>query len=162
MPYRLRYIYQLLTCANKQDSTKDNQSTTDVDSGFLDETKPPEKEVETSSIKASHNTQSAPIVTDTTLPALTSRATNKICDLVLRPILAKPEFKPFHPLVVDCPRRIKEKEILCLRDLEKTLLLSAPVSEFQMLKCALVSGNDILIAPHRNTLEPLLCTWISV
>jgi hypothetical protein len=65
------------------------------------------------------------------MPGLSARATNKICEHVLKPLLAKPQLKTFHPLVIDCPRRIKEKEILCLRDLEKTLLLIAPVSELQ-------------------------------
>lgn len=78
--------------------------------------------------KASTITRSAAAST-TTLPGLSSRATNKICEHILKPVLAKPELKTFHPLVIDCPRRIKEKEILCLRDLEKTLLLIAPVSQ---------------------------------
>ncbi|KAL1868701.1 hypothetical protein Daus18300_005835 [Diaporthe australafricana] len=87
------------------------------------------KKAKTSSVKASTVTRSA--AATTTLPGLSSRATNKICEHVLKPLLAKPELKTFHPLVIDCPRRIKEKEILCLRDLEKTLLLIAPVSEIQ-------------------------------
>lgn len=88
------------------------------------------KKGKTSSVKASTITRSAAAST-TTLPGLSPRATNKICEHILKPILAKPELKTFHPLVIDCPRRIKEKEILCLRDLEKTLLLIAPVSELQ-------------------------------
>lgn len=91
----------------------------------------PKKPTKTSSAapsKASTVTRSAAAST-TTLPGLSSRATNKICEHILKPILSKPELKTFHPLVIDCPRRIKEKEILCLRDLEKTLLLIAPVSQ---------------------------------
>lgn len=88
------------------------------------------KKGKTTSVKASTITRSAAAST-TTLPGLSSRATNKICEHILKPILAKPQLKAFHPLVIDCPRRIKEKEILCLRDLEKTLLLIAPVSELQ-------------------------------
>jgi hypothetical protein len=62
---------------------------------------------------------------------LGSKATNRIYEHTLKPILAKPALKDFHPLVLDCPRRIQEKEIVCLRDLEKTLLLMAPVSELK-------------------------------
>lgn len=89
----------------------------------------PGKKAKTTSVKPSTITRSA--AATTTLPGLSNRATNKICEHVLKPLLAKPELKTFHPLVIDCPRRIKEKEILCLRDLEKTLLLIAPVSEIQ-------------------------------
>ncbi|KUI66391.1 Zinc finger transcription factor ace1 [Cytospora mali] len=85
------------------------------------------KKGKTPSVKASTVTRSAAAST-TTMPGLSSRATNKICEHVLKPLLAKPQLKTFHPLVIDCPRRIKEKEILCLRDLEKTLLLIAPES----------------------------------
>jgi hypothetical protein len=62
---------------------------------------------------------------------LSSKATNRIYEHTLKPILAEDSLKAFHPLVLDCPRRIQEKEIVCLRDLEKTLLLMAPVSELQ-------------------------------
>ncbi len=31
--------------------------------------------------------------------------------------------------MLECPRKIQEKDIVCLRDGEKTLLLLAPVSE---------------------------------
>ncbi|KAK7739968.1 hypothetical protein SLS53_005562 [Cytospora paraplurivora] len=88
------------------------------------------KKGKTPSVKASTVTRSAAAPT-TTMSGLNSRATNKICEHILKPLLGKPQLKTFHPLVIDCPRRIKEKEILCLRDLEKTLLLIAPVSELQ-------------------------------
>lgn len=81
-------------------------------------------------LKASTVTRSL-AASSTTLPGLSSRATNRICEHILKPLLAKPELKAFHPLIIDCPRRITEKEILCLRDLEKTLLLIAPVSKPQ-------------------------------
>lgn len=61
-------------------------------------------------------------------PALSARATNRIREHILRPLLANPALKDFHPIVRDCPRRIHEKEIVCLRDLEKTLVFMAPVS----------------------------------
>ncbi|KAK3394823.1 hypothetical protein B0H63DRAFT_388355 [Podospora didyma] len=57
---------------------------------------------------------------------LSSRATNRIYEHTLKPLLAESDFKDFHPLVLECPRKIQDKEILCLRDLEKILLLAAP------------------------------------
>lgn len=60
------------------------------------------------------------------LPRLSSRAVNRIHEHTLRPLLAKPELKAFRPIVLDCPRRIQENQIICLRDLEKTLFFMAP------------------------------------
>lgn len=60
------------------------------------------------------------------LPGLSDRATNRIVENVLKPLLAKPALKEFHSLVLECPKKIQDKEILCLRDLEKTLILVAP------------------------------------
>lgn len=48
---------------------------------------------------------------------------------MLLPILKEPKLKPFHPLVKSIPARIVNKQIVCLRDLEKTLLWLAPVSQ---------------------------------
>lgn len=88
---------------------------------------------EKQSVKASALTRSAAAAaastTDDNFPALSERATNRIVEHVLRPLLAKPAFKDFHSLVLECPRKIKENEIVCLRDVEKTLLLVAPVSQ---------------------------------
>ncbi|KAI1260996.1 hypothetical protein F5Y18DRAFT_440810 [Xylariaceae sp. FL1019] len=39
---------------------------------------------------------------------------------------AEPSLKAFRPIVLDCPRRIQENQIVCLRDLEKTLIFMAP------------------------------------
>ncbi|RFU33601.1 hypothetical protein B7463_g2742, partial [Scytalidium lignicola] len=64
------------------------------------------------------------------LKPLSSRATNRIHEHILKPLLAKPSLKDFHSIVKDCPRRILNKEIVCLRDLEKTLIFMAPVSDF--------------------------------
>lgn len=83
------------------------------------------------SVKASAITRSAAASTTSTLPGLSSRSTNKICEHILKPLLAKPELKTFHPLVIDTPRKINKGDILCLRDLEKTFLLIAPVSKLQ-------------------------------
>jgi hypothetical protein len=60
---------------------------------------------------------------------LSPRAASRIYEYTLKPLLGKPAFKDFHPLLLECPRKIQEKQIVCLRDLEKTLLLVAPVSE---------------------------------
>ncbi|KAI9681190.1 MAG: copper-binding transcription factor [Caeruleum heppii] len=59
-------------------------------------------------------------------PALSLHATQQIQRRVLQPILRSPSLKDFHPLIRDIPRRVIEKEILCLRDLEKTLVYLAP------------------------------------
>ncbi len=85
------------------------------------------------SVAASAITRSAaaPASTIESLPRLSARASNRIHEHILKPLLAKPSLRDFHPIVKDCPRRIHGKEIVCLRDLEKTLIFMAPVSEFQ-------------------------------
>ncbi|KAK7424911.1 copper-binding transcription factor [Neonectria punicea] len=60
------------------------------------------------------------------LPTLSSKAINRIHEHILRPLLAKPTLKGFEGIVLDVPRRIRSKEIICLRDLEKTLIFMAP------------------------------------
>jgi hypothetical protein len=65
------------------------------------------------------------------LPGLREKAVNRIKEHILGPLLEKPTLKPFKTIVVDVPRRIRDKEILCLRDLEKTLLFMAPVSQLE-------------------------------
>jgi uncharacterized C2H2 Zn-finger protein len=55
-------------------------------------------------------------------------ACKQIHDTIIKPILAEPELKDFHSLIQDVPRRIGEKSICNLRDLEKTLIFLAPVS----------------------------------
>jgi hypothetical protein len=84
-------------------------------------------------VTASAITRSAAAHTSTieSLPRLSARASNRIHEHILKPLLAKSSLKDFHPIVKDCPRRIHGKEIVCLRDLEKTLIFMAPVSEFQ-------------------------------
>lgn len=86
---------------------------------------------------ASNSTESSPVTrsadapptTVKRLPRLSARTTHSIHKHILKPLLAKNSFKDLHPLVEDCPRRIHQKEIVCLRDLEKTLIFTAPVSE---------------------------------
>ncbi|KAF4336286.1 zinc finger transcription factor ace1 [Fusarium beomiforme] len=60
------------------------------------------------------------------LPSLGPKAINRIHEHTLRPLLAKPTLKEFEPIILDIPRRIRSKEIICLRDLEKTLIFMAP------------------------------------
>jgi len=48
---------------------------------------------------------------------------------IVQPILSEEALKEFHPLIKDVPSRIGNKEIKTLRDLEKTLIFLAPVSE---------------------------------
>lgn len=53
-------------------------------------------------------------------------ACRQIHDNIIKPILAEEALKDFHPLIKDVPRRIGEKSICNLRDLEKTLVFLAP------------------------------------
>lgn len=61
--------------------------------------------------------------------ALSPQAARLIQKLIVEPILQRAPLSDFHPLVQDVPRRIEAKELLCLRDLEKTLIHLAPVSD---------------------------------
>jgi hypothetical protein len=83
-------------------------------------------------VAASAITRSAAAHSSTieSLPRLSARASNRIHEHILKPLLAKQSLRDFHPIVKDCPRRIHGKEIVCLRDLEKTLIFMAPVSGF--------------------------------
>lgn len=56
-------------------------------------------------------------------------ACKQIEKFVLVPILKEQKLKPFHALTRSIPSRIVKKQIVCLRDLEKTLLWLAPVSK---------------------------------
>jgi hypothetical protein len=60
-------------------------------------------------------------------------ACKQIHDHIIKPILAEEALKEFHPLIQDVPRRIGEKNICNLRDLEKTLIFLAPVSGIRYL-----------------------------
>ncbi|KAI9746080.1 MAG: copper-binding transcription factor [Claussenomyces sp. TS43310] len=87
-------------------------------------------------VAASAITRSAATHSSTleSLPRLSERASNKIHEHILKPLLSQSSLKDFHPLLEDCPRRIHGKEIVCLRDLEKTLMFMAPVSDSQSLE----------------------------
>lgn len=60
-------------------------------------------------------------------------ACKSIEKFVLIPILKEPKLQPFHALARSVPSRIVKKQIVCLRDLEKTLLWLAPVSTHSLL-----------------------------
>ncbi|CAI6331587.1 unnamed protein product [Periconia digitata] len=53
-------------------------------------------------------------------------ACRQIHESIIKPILREESLKDFHPLIRDVPRRIGEKNICNLRDLEKTLIFLAP------------------------------------
>ena len=59
---------------------------------------------------------------------LSDYAATQIQKHIITPILRQKALKDFHPLVHGLPRRICQREITCLRDLEKTLIFLAPVS----------------------------------
>ncbi|KAH8894716.1 hypothetical protein GQ53DRAFT_762769 [Thozetella sp. PMI_491] len=83
------------------------------------------KEKTTARSSAITRSGSARSVIDNLAP-LSVRATNRIYEHVLKPLLSKPAFKNFYPLIFKCLRKIQEMEIVCLRDVEKALLLLAP------------------------------------
>ncbi|KAF1975824.1 hypothetical protein BU23DRAFT_632693 [Bimuria novae-zelandiae CBS 107.79] len=64
---------------------------------------------------------------------LSDHASEQIRKYIVEPILAEEALKDFHPLITDVPRRIGEKNICNLRDLEKTLIFLAPVSGIRYL-----------------------------
>ncbi|KAF3062209.1 Zinc finger transcription factor ace1 [Daldinia childiae] len=96
------------------------------------------KEAKSSGTGASAITRSATASKYQNTQRLSSRARNRISEHILKPLLGEPSLKEFHPIVLDCPRRIQEDQIVCLRDLEKTLIFMAPVS--QLMKDPSVCG----------------------
>lgn len=74
-------------------------------------------------------TRSAAAANTERLPAISPRAVNRIHEHTLRPLLEAERLKDFRPIIMDVPRRIRSKDIICLRDLEKTLVFMAPVSQ---------------------------------
>jgi len=75
-----------------------------------------------SAVTRSGSTLSAPKDNHT----LSEHACRQIRETIIDPILAEDTLKDFHSLIKDVPRRIGEKSICNLRDLEKTLLFLAP------------------------------------
>ncbi|KAK7951976.1 Zinc finger transcription factor [Apiospora aurea] len=78
------------------------------------------------SATASAITRSATSIKSEKMPRLSQRAVNRIHEHTLKPLLAKSSLKEFESIILDCPRRIQENQIVCLRDLEKTLIFMAP------------------------------------
>ncbi|CAK7264745.1 hypothetical protein SEPCBS119000_001152 [Sporothrix epigloea] len=60
---------------------------------------------------------------------LSARATNRIYEHTVKPLLANPDYRPLHPILLECTTKINRREIVCLRDLEKAILFMAPVSD---------------------------------
>ncbi|TPX11205.1 uncharacterized protein E0L32_001023 [Thyridium curvatum] len=112
------------------------------------------KKEKTTSIKSSAITRSAAAEAEQ-LPGLSPRATNRIYEHTLKPLLSKPSLKDFHPLLLECPRKIHSKEIVCLRDLEKTLLLIAPVSELEKDKGVRGDTYRMLCSKERTKVAEL-------
>ncbi|EFX03028.1 zinc finger transcription factor ace1 [Grosmannia clavigera kw1407] len=84
----------------------------------------------TSSVQAAAVTRSVASVSSTTefQTSLSPRATNRIYEHTVKPLLAKPAYKVFHPLLLECTTKINKRDIVCLRDVEKTVLLLAPAT----------------------------------
>lgn len=61
---------------------------------------------------------------------MTEQSIEEINRIIIDPILKEERLKAFHPLATSITQQIVKKQIVCLRDLEKTLLWVAPVSEF--------------------------------
>ncbi|KAF2253079.1 hypothetical protein BU26DRAFT_501333 [Trematosphaeria pertusa] len=80
-------------------------------------------------------------------------ACRAIHDCIIKPILQEEDLKDFHPLIKDVPRRIGEKNICNLRDLEKTLIFLAPVSGIRYLSesakayCILLGFKELSTTP---------------
>lgn len=91
---------------------------------------------------------------------LSSRSINRIHEHTLRPLRADSTFKVFEPILIDVPRRIRAKEIICLRDVEKTLLFMAPVSTNSHLLCGQQAGDahrPLLHLKETSKDNPALC-----
>ncbi|POR36565.1 Zinc finger transcription factor ace1 [Tolypocladium paradoxum] len=71
-------------------------------------------------------TRSAAPSTKDLLPGLGQKAFNNITGHTLGPLLARSDLRDFHPIVKNIPYLMRTKKILCLRDVEKTLILMAP------------------------------------
>jgi len=66
--------------------------------------------------------------TNAGLHGLSEFAQQQVQKFIVKPILDEPALKDFHPLIQEVPARIGSKDIITLRDLEKTLIFLAPVS----------------------------------
>ncbi|KJR84844.1 zinc finger transcription factor ace1 [Sporothrix schenckii 1099-18] len=80
-------------------------------------------------VQAKAVTRSAAAASSEKPAGLSARATNRIYEHTVKPLLAKPAYKAFHPILLECTTKINKRDIVCLRDLEKTILFLAPVSD---------------------------------
>lgn len=74
-------------------------------------------------------TRSAAPSTKEWVPGLGQKAFNNITGRTLAPLLAKSNLRDFHPIVKNIPYLMRTKKIISLRDVEKTLIFMAPVSQ---------------------------------
>ncbi|KAI1143469.1 hypothetical protein F5Y05DRAFT_421057 [Hypoxylon sp. FL0543] len=112
------------------------------------------KESKSASGNASAITRSVTAVRSQNAQRLSDRAKNRIHEHILKPLLDDRLLKDFRPIVLDCPRRIQEDQIVCLRDLEKTLIFMAPVS--QLMKDPGVCGvtyRGLLLKENAKSVE---------
>ncbi|ERT02822.1 hypothetical protein HMPREF1624_01125 [Sporothrix schenckii ATCC 58251] len=79
-------------------------------------------------VQAKAVTRSAAAASSEKPAGLSARATNRIYEHTVKPLLAKPAYKAFHPILLECTTKINKRDIVCLRDLEKTILFLAPTT----------------------------------
>ncbi|KAI2467750.1 hypothetical protein F4781DRAFT_423154 [Annulohypoxylon bovei var. microspora] len=112
------------------------------------------KEAKSTGGSASAITRSATATRSQDGQRLSDRAKNRIYEHIFKPLLQDRSLKDFRPIVNDCPRRIQGDQIVCLRDLEKTLIFMAPVS--QLMKDPGVCGvtyRGLLLKERAKTVE---------
>lgn len=71
---------------------------------------------------------------------MTDKSIEEIHRIIIDPILKEERLKPFHRLAKNITHQIAGNQIVCLRDLEKTLLWVAPVSGFRFCLKLLALG----------------------
>ncbi|KAG6036644.1 copper-binding transcription factor [Claviceps citrina] len=86
------------------------------------------KKIKDKKTNAAHSALTGASSAKQMVPAMSRRAFARIHEHTLRPLREKPSLKDFETIVLDVPRRIQSKDIICLRDLEKTLIFMAPKS----------------------------------
>ena len=97
---------------------------------------------------------------------LGQHAVNRIHEHILKPLNAKPSLKPFEQIIMAVPRCIRERQIVCLRDLEKTLWFKAQVSScpftLSIEPCVMLIIRPIGQNQVCQSLSQLLhnCTWL--
>ncbi|KAK1010215.1 hypothetical protein LTR91_002611 [Friedmanniomyces endolithicus] len=85
-----------------------------------------ESDSASASAEATDESSRTNIATDAEERALSSYACGQIHKHIIVPILNEQALKDFHPLIEKVPKRIGNKEIKTLRELEKTLIFLAP------------------------------------